>query len=157
MSNERTTKFSYAVERMKKEFDQLLEQTWGQGEKAVNQLWSRMPAGLQDVNYDVVETSELIVVLIDISGIPIDQIDLSLVGNVLSLKGKYAGLSTNPGDQVHKQSRPVGDFQFSLTLPVAVNPDQISAIAKDGVLKVSMQKAIIEREHKIPIKDSNSP
>jgi HSP20 family protein len=154
MAAEQSQKISQALERMKKEFGDFIEQSWGTGEKAVNTLFSKMPRMGCELPVDIVETPDSVIVFVDVPGVPIENIQLTLVGNMLTLKGHFIGLVTSPGDNILRQSRMSGDFSQSLPLPVSVNPEHVSATAKDGVLKVVLTKAHSDRAHQIPIYNS---
>jgi HSP20 family protein len=136
---------SGSVERLRQEFDKWLDTAWSQGERAMDAIGIRRTA-LPAV--DVVETPDAVVVLIDLPGMPPENLELTLTGHMLSLQGKYPELE--PG-QVHLNERPHGPFKRSVPLPSTVDADTIQADTKNGVLRVVVQKVPAQKSKRIPI------
>lgn len=115
--------------------------------------WSRFPrtSGLFDRTVspaiDVVETEKDIVVWADVPGLDKKDLNLSVTGNVLTLKGeKKAEAKGKDGkDEVYRDETWAGSFHRSLSLPVSADPGQVNAEFRDGVLKVTIAK---KPEHK---------
>lgn len=147
--------FANAVDRIRQEFDRFLESSWMQGEKAADMLKQGWQTKLSP-QIDIVETSDTVVVIADIPGVPPEEIDLSLVGNVLTIKGTSPGLSTAEGDKVHLHERPRGCFTRSIPMPVSVEADDITAEATQGVVKIVMKKSVIEKTIQIKV-NANDP
>ena len=143
------------IEKMKKEFESFLQQSWGQGEKAMNTIWSRMPAN-DELVYDMIETTDHIIVFVEIPGVAVSDLDLSLTGNVLSIKGKYLELQLAPMDKLIRKYRPEGEFEQAITLPLAVDLQNIQASAKDGVLKIELARKESEKTHPISVSVTHS-
>src|SRR5688572_25002709 len=97
--------------------------------------WSRFPqtAGLFDRTVtpaiDVVETEKDIVVWADVPGLDRKDLDLSVTGNVLTLKGekKVPSKADEDKDRVYRDETWTGNFHRSLSLPVSADPQQVSA------------------------------
>jgi HSP20 family protein len=58
------------------------------------------------------------------------------------------------GGQWHRRERAFGTFERSLTLPGAINGDEVEASLKHGVLTVKLPKAPELRPRKIEVKAS---
>ncbi len=123
--------------------------------------WSRYPAasGLFDRNVspaiDVVETENEVTLWADIPGLEKNDLEVSVAANVLTLKGE----KRNPAkkdkggdkDRVYRDETWVGSFHRSLTLPDSVDPEQVAAEFRDGVLKVSVAKKAELQPRQIPV------
>ena len=70
-------------------------------------------------------------------------------GDTLTIKGERKHEAK--GDQDFRTDRYFGRFQRSLTLPVSVNSEKVSATYKDGILKVVLPKAEEAKPRQIPV------
>jgi HSP20 family protein len=99
---------------------------------------------------DVYETPEGFVLLADLPGVEPSTIDLSVTGNVLTLRGEKATSELPEGHaQVHE--REAGTFHRQVTLSSEVNFDSVQAESRNGVLKVSLPKQEAAKPRTIPI------
>ena len=96
---------------------------------------------------DVLEDKDDIIVRIDIPGVKADEIDLSISGDVLYLKGERKQVDEN----YHVIERGYGKFDRQVLLPTSVRPDSIRASCKDGVLTIRLPKLEGEKTGKIKV------
>lgn len=89
---------------------------------------------------DLVEGDDEILVLADIPGVRKEDIELSVQGNLLTIKGeKRRGEPT----KLHKVVRTetwAGNFSRMVDLPESVNPDKVEAQLRDGILRIRIAK-----------------
>lgn len=102
--------------------------------------------------FDVSETDEHIIVKADLPGVDVKDIDISIVGNVLTVKGEKKQEKEEKGESYHRIERSYGSFSRSISLPAEVNPEAVEAVYKDGVLKLTIPKAEKSKPKKIEIK-----
>ena len=86
----------------------------------------------------------------ELPGVRNDQIELSVVGNELTLSFQRQD-DAPEGATYHRRERPVGTFTRVLRLPTDVNPDAVEAQLRDGVLTVTLPKAETAKPKKIKI------
>jgi HSP20 family protein len=101
---------------------------------------------------DVVENPEGFEVLCDVPGIDIEDIEISISGGVLTLKGEKKSGGVKEGGDTYRGERREGRFQRTLKLPLPVNPDKVEAVLKDGVLKIVLPKAEEVKPRQISVK-----
>ncbi len=101
---------------------------------------------------DVIETQDAFVVQVDLPGIEPKNVDVSVAGNVLTLKGHRKGVE--PKGEVFRKETWEGSFQRTLSLPASVDPDKVTAVFKDGVLEVTIGKREEARPRRIAVKAS---
>ncbi len=90
---------------------------------------------------DVSETDKEVHVTAELPGLETEDLDLSLSGNNLILRGeKKAEKEDKAGHYYHKESY-YGAFHRTIPLPAEVAEDQIEATYKKGVLKVRLPKS----------------
>ncbi len=79
----------------------------------------------------------------DLPGIKPEDVEISLDGDVLHIKGeRRAETHAGEGDEklYRRTERAYGAFQRSFQLPADIDPDAIEAHGKDGVLHIRMGK-----------------
>jgi HSP20 family protein len=88
----------------------------------------------------------------DLPGVEKDDIDVSISGNVLTVKGeKQEESEDRDGDYYRKESWS-GSFQRSVSLPDTVDADKTEAEMKNGVLTLSLPKKEEKKRKQIDVK-----
>lgn len=123
------------ITRLRSEMDRLWDDYFGSGRQAL-----RPAEGTWLPSVDVSETADKIVVKAEIPGMDAKDIDISLSGDVLTIKGEKKTEREEKEENYHLVERSYGSFSRSLRLPMAVNADEIEATYKQGVLTVSCPK-----------------
>jgi HSP20 family protein len=100
---------------------------------------------------DIIETEAQVIVLVDLPGVDAANVDLVLVGNMLTIKGEQPADSAGSGGTVQRRERPSGPFARSIPLPVPVDPERVSAESKNGVLTVTLGRQESVKSRQIPI------
>ena len=86
-------------------------------------------------------------------GVDPQQIDMSMLGNTLTLSGERQTDNESGNDRTwHRLERGTGKFLRSIELPVDVDVDQIKAEARNGLMLVTLPKAAAAKPQKIAIK-----
>ena len=109
----------------------------------VSPLTWRTIAGGNDVTppIDVHETADEIVVTASLPGMKADDVDITITGQTLTLKGELKAENEINKDQYLYRERRFGSFSRTLQLPVRVQGDQAQATFADGVLTLTIPKA----------------
>ncbi|MCM8763444.1 MAG: Hsp20/alpha crystallin family protein [Candidatus Omnitrophica bacterium] len=110
-----------------------------------NASWERLPARLsQEATWlpslDVAEDKDKIVIKVDLPGVKQSDIDVSVSGDILTIKGERKQEQEIKEKKLHRIERFYGSFSRSLSLPDFVDSSKISAVYKDGVLEVTLPK-----------------
>ncbi|MFK7778303.1 MAG: Hsp20/alpha crystallin family protein [Gimesia sp.] len=151
-----TSGVNYSIDRLRTEFDKLLGVAVEQGERALDKLGLFGNEAIWIPRVDVIELEEQVQVDIDLPGVTAEEINITLAGNMLTLTGtRNTGTMATSGQTVRISERPSGQFRKSVPMPVAVDPDQVFAAVKNGVLTVLLEKSPTEKSRQIPIKDTS--
>jgi HSP20 family protein len=114
------------------------------------------PSGLFEQSFspaiDVAEGPDSYEVDCDLPGLDIRDIDISVAGSVLTLKGEKRSEQRGDAARVYREEVRGGRFQRTLQLPVAVDADRIEAVLKDGVLHVTLPKREELKPRQIAVK-----
>lgn len=86
------------------------------------------------------DTGNAFVLQADLPGVRDADLSLSLEQDVLTLAGQQRS-DAPEGYAVYRQERAPYRFSRSFALPAKVDPEKTSAVLKDGVLTVTLEKA----------------
>jgi len=101
---------------------------------------------------NIYEQDDGIVLMAEVPGVKPGQLDLTVVGDSVVLRGQRQEEEPPEGNRYYRRQRPVGTFTRTVTLPEPIDPNSVNAEYKNGVLKVHMQKAEQAKAKKIAIK-----
>jgi HSP20 family protein len=100
----------------------------------------------------VTETPEAFVVETELPGIEPKDVEVSLIGDTLTVKGEKRSKEERKDAVRHSVERTYGAFARSVTLPGLVDPERLSATSKDGVLTITLGKREEARSRRISVK-----
>lgn len=102
---------------------------------------------------DVYQDEKNIYIKSTIAGVKPDDLEISLNNDMLTIRGmRDGGIDFAKADYFYQECY-WGSFSRSVILPVEVKHDKISATLKNGVLTITLPKAI--RKRNIPVKVNN--
>jgi HSP20 family protein len=129
-----------SAERLRRELDRWLDVVRSGGERALDAIGIRSSSACWEPRADVVETEEQVFVDVDVPGVTPDDVELSIAGNMLTVKGERTKPQHAEEQTTHRHECAAGAFRRSIPLPASVNPDDIHAEVRSGVLYVTIGK-----------------
>lgn len=90
---------------------------------------------------DVFDSKDQLVVKVELPGLKKEEIEISLHDGTLSVSGERKVETEAAEGQSFRSERYFGKFQRSVTLPTAVDPGNVKASYRDGILTVELAKA----------------
>ena len=103
---------------------------------------------------DVKEDSSRFTVKAELPGVEVKDIELTLDGRTLTLKGEKKQETEREEENVYRLERNYGYFSRAIALPADVDQEAVDAVYKKGVLTVKLQKTAVDESKKIEIKTS---
>lgn len=100
---------------------------------------------------DIHEETDRFVVQAEVPGVRSEDIDVSVENNTITLRGEKKQEKAVDGENASRLERFYGTFTRSFVLSTRINPEQIKATFKDGVLEVIVPKAEEVKPKKIKI------
>ncbi|MEK7520129.1 MAG: Hsp20/alpha crystallin family protein, partial [Patescibacteria group bacterium] len=100
---------------------------------------------------DVYQTEQEIVVQSLLAGITVQDIDISLTNDMLTVKGVRAKDSDVPAANYYYRECYFGPFSRSVILPHDVDPEHINARLKNGILTITLKKSAQAKTKKITV------
>ena len=131
---------------LRREMDRLWENFFG--ERPLPRIWEREWAPSLDVS----ETKDNFVVKAEVPGIDAKDIDISLTGDVLTIKGEKRQEKEEKEEDYHLVESSYGSFSRSVRLPAEVESDKIKASYKNGILNITLPKSEKVKAKEVKIK-----
>ncbi len=121
------------LSNLRREMEDLWENVAGEKEfLSMRGEW--MPA------LDVLETKDSLIVKAEVPGMEPKDIDISLSGDLLTIKGEKKQKTEEKKENFHRIETRYGAFSRSIRVPVSVDSNKIEASYDKGVLKITLPK-----------------
>jgi len=101
---------------------------------------------------DTYEEGNNIVIKAELPGVKKEDVSIDIKDNILTLRGERSSETEVKEENYYRKERSHGKFHRAFTLPDAVNPNNIEANYKDGILKITLPKSQEAKSKKIEIK-----
>jgi HSP20 family protein len=147
------------MRQLSREMDRLMDSFF---ERGFGSLW-RESGGAQEDDWqgrtlwspqiDVQQRNDSVIVRADLPGIGKENVQVEVEGDALIISGQRREEREEGGDDQGYRllERSYGSFYRSVPLPQGVDPDQIEAAMRDGVLTVTLPLAENARPRRIDI------
>ncbi len=112
--------------------------------KAMEGTW--MPA------IDLTETEKEFIIRAEVPGVPRENLDVHLEGDVLTLTGHREKKVHEANENMLWEERETGKFIRTIRLPKAVEAIKVEALYNEGILTVRLPKTELTVKNKILIK-----
>ncbi len=99
---------------------------------------------------DIFEKDDRFVVKAELPGMKGEDIDISIPGDMLTIKGEKKSESEVDEENYYRREVAYGSFARSIRLPSSVDVDRITATSEDGMLEIDLPKAGMVQPKKIP-------
>lgn len=126
------------MERLQREMNRLMEGA-GDGSR------SEFPP------MNVWASEENAMISAELPGVNADDLDISVVGDTLTLAGSRPRETDDDDRTFHRRERWQGNFSRTIQLPFRINADGVDATFSNGILKVVLPRAEADKPHRISI------
>lgn len=122
----------------------------------VNQLFSGMTqaVGLDYPPINIWMGQDDLILTAEAPGLDPDKIDVTVVGDRLTMSGSAEPMILKEGESYHRQERSSGRFSRTIQLPFNVEAGKIQAKYDKGVLKITLPRAEADKPKKIAVKSN---
>ncbi len=90
---------------------------------------------------DVVEERDRVTLLIDLPGVPKEQIAVEFVAGGVVLRGRRAPAPEPHGSRLRRAERPAGEFVKSVPLPKGLDAERATLALENGVMTLTIPRA----------------
>jgi HSP20 family protein len=134
------------LDRIREDINRIFDEDWLGGSGILDR--SVAPS------MDVEDSDDEVLVTAELPGVDIKDVDVSVSGNVLTIKGEKHDEHEERRSSYYHRERWSGSFQRSVTLPDAIDPDKVSAEMKSGVLRITLPKKDEVKPKQISVKSA---
>jgi HSP20 family protein len=103
---------------------------------------------------EIAETKEAFVVTAAVPGIEPGALDITLSDNLLTITGEFKPQEAQEDVRYHLSEHQYGKFSRTITLPTAVQADQITANYHNGLVSITLPKAEAAKPKRIPVQSN---
>jgi HSP20 family protein len=100
---------------------------------------------------DIRESDSEYKFLIEAPGMNKEDLDIEVVGDMLTIKGKREDFTEEKNEQFIRRERKFGRFVRSFKLDAPVKPEDVKADYIQGVLTVTVPKVALKTPQRIPV------
>lgn len=104
--------------------------------------------------FDIAENEKEYLISAELPGLEEKDLDITISDGILTVKGEKKRENESNGDAYYCSERYYGSFERRLRIPEAVLADKVGAVYKNGVLTLSMPKALEKQVKKIEISNN---
>ena len=131
---------------MRQAVDRMLDETFARGSETRG-------TGAWLLPMDAYITEEAIVIRADVPGIKPEEIEITLEGDTLAIRGEIRREDDSQRKYVLLE-RPTGKFERTLNINTPIDHERVEASFKDGVLTLILPKADAIKPRQIAVKSS---
>ncbi|MFP4638629.1 MAG: Hsp20/alpha crystallin family protein [Spirochaetaceae bacterium] len=131
-------------DRLRDEINRIFDEDWFGGPGMLDRTFAP--------SLDVRDEDDQVEVTAELPGVDRKDIDVSVSGNVLTIKGEKKDEHEEEKGGYYHRERWSGSFQRSVTLPDAIDADKVNAEMKNGVLHISFPKREEVKPKQISVK-----
>lgn len=95
---------------------------------------------------------ESAIVTAELPGIVPDEINISVQGDTLSVRGRREHREMEEGEMYHRRERGSGSFSRTFQLPFQIEADRVEASYEKGVLQIKLPRAESDKPKRITVK-----
>jgi HSP20 family protein len=134
----------HPLARLQRDFDSLIESLWG---GRLNPF-AHMTERLRIWDFDVTENEREIVVRAELPGFDENELDVQLTNDTLTIKAER--------EQKGEEQEECRSFRRSVTLPSAIDPENVQATYHNGVLELHIPRAEGAQPRRIKIQGQHA-
>lgn len=102
---------------------------------------------------NIYASAEAAVIQAEVPGVELKDLELSVIGNTLTISGNRASGQPDGETTWHRQERAEGYFSRSIELPFAVEAEKVEATLTNGILKINLPRAEADKPRRITVRN----
>ena len=136
------------MDRLQNEMNRLFENYYPSRTRSATRSAQGYPA------MNVWASEDGLTIYAEAPGVSAEDIDISVVGETLTLTGERKMDDLQEGSRYHRQERGYGKFTRSIQLPYPVDVGHVDATFMNGVLSINLPRAEEDKPKKIAVKSA---
>jgi len=142
-------------EELDRWFDRMAEEFWRRPLPSLfrrERWWPEAALAFRAPSLDVYQQNHDIVVAAELPGMTKDDVEVTLTGTTLTIKGEKKQEKEVKERDYHRRERAWGAFVRSVDLPCEVKIDEIKATFRNGVLEIRLPKTEEAKQKTVTVK-----
>ena len=99
---------------------------------------------------NIFQQNDDFIAIVELPGVQKEDIDIQVKENTIRISGRKS-LSFDEGSSIHRRERVWGDFDRTLSVPIRIEPDAVTAEYRNGVLALFIPRAESDKPRAIAI------
>lgn len=121
---------------MRSVFDDLFDMMGASGR--ARRSW--LEGGIWEPAVDIIDQKDKLVVKVELPGVKKEDVKLSLTDNNLTIQGETIKEEEVKKEDYYCRERAYGNYARTISLPIEVDKEKITAKFKNGILEITMPK-----------------
>lgn len=121
-------------------------------ENPQNLGWEKNEPQEGELAVDVYQTNEMIIIQAMVAGVSADNLSVSVTRELVTIKGKREASQVSTQENYFHQELYWGAFSRTILLPQEVEPEEVEASERHGLLTIKLRKIDKTRMQNIKIK-----
>lgn len=122
------------------------------GDKKQNGNWMEEENDEAELSIDIYQTPTEIVVQTMVAGVRPDDLELSIARDMITIRGEREESRTIDEDNYFTKELYWGKFSRTISLPAEVEPEEVEATEKHGLVTIKIKKVDKEKKNSVKIK-----
>ena len=131
------------IERLRDEMDKMFRGLGAEGP------W--VPRATVYPALNISEDEENIYLRAEVPGMKAEELDISIEGETLTIKGERKDYSPDQKHSYHRREIETGRFSRAITLPTRIDADRVEARYQNGIMSITLPKAEEAKPKKITV------
>jgi HSP20 family protein len=95
---------------------------------------------------------EGLVVTAELPGVEPESLEISALGETLTIRGERKPLEAGENTTWHRRERRYGTFTRTIDLPYGIDAESVDASCRNGVLRIALRRPEAEKPRKIEVR-----
>src|SRR3989338_10485838 len=113
--------------------------------------WMAEESEEAELAVDVYQTGSDIIVQTMVAGVKPDDIEITIARDMITISGKREESRTTDEENYFTKELYWGKFSRTISLPQEVEPEEVEALEKHGILTIRLQKVDKEKKNSIKV------
>ncbi|MFA6520502.1 MAG: Hsp20/alpha crystallin family protein [Candidatus Paceibacterota bacterium] len=122
------------------------------GDKKNGNNWIEEENEEAELSVDVYQTPTDIIIQTMVAGVKPEDLELSIARDIISIRGEREESRTVDEDNYFTQELYWGKFSRTISLPAEVEPEEVEATERHGLLTIKIKKVDKEKKNTVRVK-----
>lgn len=122
------------------------------GDKKNGNNWMEEENEEAELSVDVFQTPTDVIIQTMVAGVKPEDLELSIARDTITIRGEREEQRTIDEDNFFTQELYWGKFSRTISLPVEVEPEEVEATEKHGLLTIKIKKVDKEKKNSVKVR-----